>query len=118
MTDSAIVAAKEFTGPPADRILALMETVMAQGLARYDLPIWQWAQSDSDAKRVFKRAVKKRIAFAAWMFAQAGFSQVQAKARGRMMVIYMMGESTLFPGPIAKRKEYVALKHKILMSPE
>lgn len=118
MTDSAIVAAKQFTGPPADRILALMETVMSQGLARYDLPIWQWAQSDADAKRVFKRALKKRFKFAAWMFAEAGFAKTEAEARGRMMVIYMMGESTLIPDPIAKRKEYLALKHKILMSPE
>jgi len=118
MTDSAIIAARQFPGPPADRILALMETVMTQGLARYDLPIWQWAQSDSDARRVFKRALKKRFEFAAWMFAQAGFSKAQAETRGRMMVIYMMGESTLIPDPMAMRKQYVELKHKVLMSPE
>lgn len=118
MTDSAIIAARQFTGPPADRILTLMKTVMARGLARYDLPVWQWAQSDPDARRVFKRALKKRFEFAAWMFTQAGFSKTQAEIRGRMMVIYMMGESTLIPDPMAKREQYVEMKHKILMSPE
>jgi len=118
MTDTAIEAAKQFTGPAADRILAVMETVMTQGLAQYDLPIWQWAQSDADARRVFKRALTKRFEFAAWMFTQAGFFDKQAEARGRMMVIYMMGESTLIPDPMAKRKEFVKLKHAILTSPK
>jgi hypothetical protein len=31
------------------------------------------------------------------MFTEAGFSREQAEVRGRMMVIYMMGESTLIP---------------------
>jgi len=117
MTDAAIEAAKQFTGPGADRILALMETVMVQGLARFDLPVWQWAQSDDNARRVFRRALKKRFAFAAWMFTQAGFSKEQAETRGRMMVIYMMGESTLIPDSMAKRKEFIKLKHAILTSP-
>lgn len=42
-TDIAIEAARQFTGPPAGRILLIMETVMIDRLARYDLPIWQWA---------------------------------------------------------------------------
>ena len=103
MTDAAIVAAKDYDGPPAERILFLMESVMTGNLARYDRSIWHWAQSDAAAKRVFKRVLKKRFAFAAWMFCEAGFSKEQAEIRGRMMVIYMMGESTLIPDSMAKR---------------
>ena len=35
-----------------------------------------------------------------------------------MMVVYMMGESTLVPDSMAKRKELLKLKHAILTAPE
>jgi AcrR family transcriptional regulator len=117
MTDVAIEAARHYTGSPADRILDLMDNVMASKLARYDLPIWQWAQSDTKASRVFNRVLKKRFSFAAWMFSEAGFSRDQAEVRGRMMVIYMMGESTLIPDSMTRRKELIKLKHAILTAP-
>jgi len=118
MTDVAIDVAKPYAGSPLDRILFLMETVMAGNLARYDLPMWHWAQSDTSASRVFNRALKKRLSFAAWMFSEAGFSRQQAEIRGRMMVIYMMGESTLVPDSMAKRKKSLKLKHAVLIAPE
>jgi len=116
MTDAAIAAAREFSGPPADRIFFVMETVMTHSLARYDLAIWHWAQSDTNANRVFKRVLKKRFSFAAWMFAQAGFSKEQAEIRGRMMVVYMMGELTLVPDSMTKRLEQLRHKHAILLA--
>ena len=116
MTDAAIAAAREFSGPPADRIFFVMETVMTHSLARYDLAIWHWAQSDTNANRVFKRALKKRLTFAAWMFAEAGFSKEQAEIRGRMMVVYLMGELTLVPDSMTKRLEQLRHKHAILLA--
>ena len=62
--------------------------------------------------------LKKRFNFAAWMYSEAGFSRKKAEIRGRMMVIYMMGESTLIPNSMAKRKEFIKLKHTILTAPE
>jgi AcrR family transcriptional regulator len=118
MTDAPIVAARQYPGPPATRILNLMEAVMIEGHARYDLPIWHWAQSDARANRVFKRVLKKRFSFAAWMFAEAGFSKERATTRGRMMVILLMGESTLVPGSMAERKDFLMQKHAILTAPE
>ena len=61
--------------------------------------------------------VKKRFSFAAWMFSEAGFSKEQAKIRGRMMVVYMMGESTLIHDAPDKRKKLLRLKFDILTSP-
>jgi len=116
MNDAPIAAAREFSGPPADRIFFVMETVMTHSLARYDLAIWHWAQSDTNANRVFKRVLKKRFSFAAWMFAQAGFSKEQAEIRGRMMVVYMMGELTLVPDSMTKRLEQLRHKHAILLA--
>ncbi len=114
MTDAAVTFTLEFEGSATDRILFLMETVMEGNLARYDLPIWQWAQSDESARRVFERALEKRFSFSARMFAEAGFSPDQAAARGRMMVAYMMAESTLIKDPMAKSREAIRTKHAIL----
>jgi AcrR family transcriptional regulator len=114
MTDAAIEAAKSFKGSPTKRIWLLMEQVMSSGLARCDLAFWHWAQSDATAKKVFKRALDKRFTFAAWMFEQAGFSKAQAESRGRMMVVYMMGESTLIPGSLSKRKKILKKQYEIL----
>ncbi len=117
MTDSAIEAAKRFKGTPEKRIWNLMEQVIASGLARFDLAIWHWSQSDESAREVFERALEKRFAFAAWMFEEAGFNNIEAKARGRMMVVYMMGESTLIPDEANNRKELLQKQYEILISP-
>ena len=114
MTDAAIEAAKRFDGPPEERIWRLMEQVMTAGLARLDLAFWHWGQSDAAAQTVFLRTLNKRFAFAKWMFEQVGFSKTQAEARGRMMVVYMMGESTLIPDAPGKRKKLLRLKYEIL----
>ncbi len=116
MTDAAIEAAK-LIEPPEERIWRLMENVMTQGLARFDLAIWHWAQTDAEAKKVFKRTIDKRFAFAKWMFMQAGFDKVQAEARGRLTVVYMMGESTLISDTAGKRKKLLRLKYEILIKP-
>ena len=118
MTDKAIEAAKAFTGSPQQRIWNLMEEVMDTGMARYDLAVWHWAQSDTTAHEVFTRAIEKRFSFAAWMFEQAGFDAVQSETRGRMMVVDMMGESTLLPEGSNKPKELLKLKFNLLMNRE
>lgn len=114
MTDAAIEEAKQFEGPPKERILSLMTRVMVDDLAGYDLPIWHWAQSDVGAGRVFQRALDKRFAFATWMFLEAGFSQQEAEVRGRMMVVYLMGESTLVSDSVSARTDLIEQKHAIL----
>jgi AcrR family transcriptional regulator len=117
MTDAAIEAAEQFVGSPEDRILYLMRQVMIDKLARYDVAVWLWALSDRRAARVFRRALKKRFEFAAKMFEEAGFSKVQATARGRMMVVHMMGESTLIPASMSESLESIRLDHAILTAP-
>ena len=116
MTNAATTAAQQFEGSPKERIWHLMEQVMNFGMASFDLAVWHWAQSDPVAKTVFHRALDTRFTFASWMFRQAGFSKVQAETRGRMMVVYMMGESTLIPDAPDKRKRRLRLKHEILTS--
>ena len=113
MTDTAIEAAKLIESPK-ERIWRLMETVMTHGLARFDLAVWHWAQFDDRAREVFQRTLAKRFSFAKWMFRQAGFTDQKAEARGRMMVSYMMGESTLIPDAPSQRKKWLKLQYAIL----
>jgi len=118
MTDAAIVEATRFSGPAEDRILLLMKQVMLEKLARYDVGVWNWSMSDRRAARVFKRTVSKRFEFASWMFAEAGFSKEQAKARGRMMVVYLMGESSLVPRSMSEPMQAVRHVHAVLTAPD
>lgn len=115
LTDSAIESAKNFEGPPKERIWSLMNQVMSNGLARFDLAIWHWAQNDPIVQKTFRTVMAKRFAFAKWMFEQAGFDKDQAKARGRMMVVYMMGESTLIPDTLKSRRNQLRLQYEILV---
>jgi AcrR family transcriptional regulator len=116
MTNAAKIAAQHFEGSPKERIWRLMEQVMTVGMASYDLALWHWSQSDPAAKMVFQRALNTRFSFASWMFQEAGFSKIEAEARGRLMVVYMMGESTLIPDTLDKRRQGLKLKHEILTS--
>ena len=116
MTDSAVAEVDLFEGSPEDCILFLMQRVMEGDLASYDLSIWQWAQSDDGARRVFQTALKKRLQFTSRLFREAGFSRRQAEDRAHMMVVYMMGESTLVRQSGAASKRAIRAKHAILMS--
>ncbi len=116
MTDTVIDAAKKLQGPPEKRIWKLMEQVMDTGMANFDLAISHWAQNDAAAQVVFQRVLEKRFTFATWMLTELGFDRLEAEARGRMMVVYMMGESTLISDPPNKRKDMLKIKHKELTS--
>jgi len=116
MTNAAKTAAQHLEGSPKERTWRLMEQVMTVGMASYDLALWHWSQSDPAAKMVFQRALNTRFSFASWMFQEAGFSKIEAEARGRLMVVYMMGESTLIPDALDKRRQGLKLKHEILTS--
>ena len=94
LTDHIIRNAREFFGAPEERIYRLMEQVIREGAAEPDHAISVWAKTDPSVSEVFHRTVERRYDFAAWMFAQAGFEEEDARTRGRVMVAYLMGESS------------------------
>jgi len=94
LTDAVIAEAKAFPGPPEARILNLMMRVIDEDAAVHDRAISVWAMRDPATHEVFERTLHKRFEFACWMFKQAGFSQKQARTRGRLMVAYLIGESS------------------------
>jgi AcrR family transcriptional regulator len=94
LTDTIIAAGKEFGGPPEQRILNLMLQVIEHDAAVHDHAISVWARRDPQVRAVYERTIGKRFDFASWMFKKAGFSNRQANIRGRLMVAYLMGESS------------------------
>jgi AcrR family transcriptional regulator len=114
LTDAVIDLARDFSGPPRDRILHLMLQVIDQDAAAYDPAISVWAKNDPSAKKVFGRTLRKRFDFARWMFKQSGFSDKQAGIRGRLMVAYLMGETAADLKSDKNWKASIRGKHKIL----
>ena len=94
LTDSIITTARSFSGPPEDRILNLMLQVIREDATTYDQAISVWANSNKAVRNVYRRTIKKRFQFAAWMFEQVGFPEDDACTRGRLFVTALMGESS------------------------
>lgn len=114
LTDIPMEVATNFDGAPKDRILFLMEQIIALRAARCDHAISIWANTDKHAQVIFERVMKKRFKFAQWMFKQAGFSDTQAKLRGRLYVAYLMGETTIKLGKERSWKEQVKKAHNFI----
>jgi AcrR family transcriptional regulator len=117
LTDAIIELAKSFGGPPKDRILNLMLQVVEEDAAAHNHAILVWARKDPAANEVFSRTLRKRFDFARWMFKQCGFSDWQAKIRGRLMVAYLMGESATDLKSDANWKAGIRAKHKLMTVP-
>lgn len=117
LTDAIIRKAKKFSGTPEERILGLMLQVIENDAAFHDHAILIWARSDPLAKETFERTLQKRFEFARWMFRQAGFSNRQAVIRGRLMVTYLMGESSTSLKSDPKWKNTIQGEFQVLIRP-
>jgi AcrR family transcriptional regulator len=116
LTDAIRDQARAFTGPPEDRILNLMVQVIEEDAAVYDHAISIWARSNPAARKVFERTLKNRFDFAAWMYKKVGFSEKQARIRGRLLVAYLMGESATNLKSDPNWQAEIREKHKLLIS--
>ena len=117
LTDAIIVKAKTLGGSPEKRILDLMQQVIEHNAAVHDHAISVWARSDPAAQEIFDRTIQKRFDFARWMFKKAGFSDRQAAVRGRLMVAYLMGESSTSLKSNTKWKDIVRKEFEVLIRP-
>ena len=116
-TDRIIEQSRAFQGSPEDRILDLMAQVIEHDAARLDHAISVWARRVPDVKHIYERTVRKRFEHAAWMFRQAGFGKRQAEIRGRLMVAYLMGESSTMLKANARWKTIVKDEFEVLTCP-
>lgn len=115
LTEHLIDRARNFKGSPDKRILNLMLQVIEEDASVPDSAIAVWAKSDAGASAAYQRTIKRRFEFAAFMFQEAGFPPAAARARGRMMVTALMGETA---NDIKKRDDWrkvIREQWKILM---
>jgi len=117
-TDHIVEDARSFKGTPELRILNLMLQVVREDAVVPDHAFSIWAKSDTNVREAFDRALRKRFDFAAWMFAQAGFSPEDAQARGRMMVAYLMGESATDLKTKDNWQDVIKKQFEILIAPQ
>ena len=98
MTDTVIAHVDAVRGDAYRRAVALGDLVLKEDLARYDLSMQSWATGDPKVAAVVERVLKKRVAYLASLFHDAGFSRAEGRARGHLMATYIMGERTVLAG--------------------
>ena len=66
-------------------------------------------------KDAYERTINKRFDHASWMFQQVGFDKRQAAIRGRLMVAYLMGESSAMLKSNSRWKAIVKDEFNVLL---
>ena len=95
MTDSVIRFANESRGSVAKRLMAVAGDVVRHRRNRYESAIRTWAEGDTRAAKTLKRVVRKRLDYVTGLFAEAGFSPSEARARGDLLAVYIMAEDSI-----------------------
>ncbi len=95
MTDSVIRDVAAARDNPGKRLLAAAENILEGDLTRYDAAIRTWAEADKKTAKVLKRVIRKRLDFIVGEFRDLGFPPAEARARGDLLAVYLMSESTI-----------------------
>ena len=105
LTDSVIRHVESTRGKdPVARILALGEFVIRNDMSRCDSAMRAWAREDRRAAVVVRRVIRKRLKFVDGLFLDADFSPAEARARGHMLAVYIMGEWIILSGEAKKER--------------
>lgn len=95
MTDSVIERVDAAPRGGQKRLMLAGENILKAHLNRYDSAIRSWADGDKKAARVLRRVLRKRLDYITNLFAEAGFSPAEARARGELMAVYLMSEGAI-----------------------
>ena len=97
-TDSVIEHIDSFDGDAVERVRELACFIVRAKQSRFDPVVRAWALSSPMAADAVARSDRKRIGFVQGGFREAGFSPKEARARGAMLAIYLMGEAMILSG--------------------
>ena len=95
MTDVVIDRVRAARGGGKKRLLLAAENIVVNGLSKYDSAIRSWAEADKKAAKVLRRVIRKRLGYISSLFEDAGFPPGEARARGELLAIYLMGEAAI-----------------------
>ncbi len=88
---------------PKSRLVATAEMILKFDLARYDIPIRQWAMEDKRAEKAVRKVNKLRFEYIRTAFAELGFTGEDLELRARLFTVYQSFEGPGFP-ELSKRK--------------
>ncbi len=103
---------------PKNRLIELARMILNYDLARYEIPIRQWALQDSVAASAVKKVNHLRLDFVREAFSELGFKGEDLEMRTMLFVCYHTWESPMFReisrkrrgGQIARRIEFLTKK--------
>ena len=100
---------------PKKRLTRLAELVLEYDLARYDIPIRQWALNDAGAARVVRRVDRIRMDFVRNAFRELGFTGDDLEIRAMLFLCYQTLESSMYRDLSRKRRrELIAERIELL----
>ena len=95
-TDPVVEQVTSMGGSARERIRHLLRVVSEGRFARYDVSIRAWAAQDPDLlAAIVKEVDKRRLAFVASLFTEAGFEEPEADMRARNLVAYVSFEESV-----------------------
>lgn len=79
-----------------ERLKALMFIVLKEEAGRYESDIRAWAAIDEIPEKAVARVDKYRLLYVESLFLEMGFSKKEAKVRGRIFYLFIVGEFMVF----------------------
>jgi AcrR family transcriptional regulator len=102
---------------PVDRLTRLAEMILDYDLARYEIPIRQWALQDRRAAREVRRVNRIRLDLLRNAFSELGCRGDDLEMRAMLFVCYHTWESPMFPELSRKRRrELITRRIELLTS--
>lgn len=82
--------------PPAEKLLALVQSIRNNKAADYDAPFRAWALHDPLAHAVLEKVDAFRLDYIRSLFEAAGFAGLDAENRARLLLYYEMSDPAFF----------------------
>jgi AcrR family transcriptional regulator len=89
LTEIVTANAEILSLPPTERLKRTAEMVLDYDLARYDIPIRQWALQDPDAAMMVKKVDRLRLEFVAHALSELGFKGEDLEMRSMVFVRFL-----------------------------
>lgn len=101
---------------PKERLIKTAEMILEYDLARYDIPIRQWALQDATAARAVRKVNRIRLDYVTSTFSKLGFTGDDLEMRSMLFVCYHTWESPMFKEISRQRRRKLIAKRIELLT--
>ena len=95
MTDPAIEQASQLPGDASQRLKIVLDLVMRDDLARYDVSVRAWAAQEPTIRPIVAAADARRLGFLRSLFVEMGFTGNALEMRIRAVLGYLSIDPTI-----------------------